>query len=126
MVRRVPDAKVIANQATTLLLAAIVLLSIPSGSQAATHYVVANANGASDDNDGSRAVFHSGRVGPWQTIRKAMQMARTGDTVFVGSGRYCEEVSIAASGIQLRLWAGRSRWSTAKMYGLMALRIWVE
>ena len=64
--------------------------------------MVANAKGASDANDGSRAVFHSGRFGPWQAIRRAMQVARAGDTVFVGSGRYREEVSITASGIQLR------------------------
>jgi parallel beta-helix repeat protein len=70
--------------------------------QASQFYVAVNDKGASDDNDGACAVYQGDKVGPWRTIQRALRVAQPGDTVFVGSGRYAEEVSITTPRIRLR------------------------
>jgi len=69
-------------------------------------YVAAEEKGASDDNDGSRAVYQGDKAGPWRSVQRALQAARAGDTIWVGSGRYPEGLSISTPGVQLRALGG--------------------
>lgn len=67
--------------------------------------------GASNGNDGTRAVYQGDKLGPWRSVQRALQAARPGDTLLVGSGRYLEELSITTPRIQLRALAlSRFQW----------------
>ena len=62
-------------------------------------FVAQNATGASDSNDGSAPVNGGGATGPWLTLTHAAQVAGAGDTVFVYSGDYRDEVTGYGSGV---------------------------
>lgn len=85
----------------------VLLASLGRGAgQANQFYVAVEEKGASDDNDGARAVHQGGKIGPWRTIRRALRAAQPGDTIFVGRGRYAEEVSLTVPRIRLRALSG--------------------
>jgi parallel beta-helix repeat protein len=69
-------------------------------------YVAVEATGANDDNDGTRVAYQGGKVGPWRTIQRALRAAQPGDTIFVGGGRYIEELSITKPRIRLQAFSG--------------------
>ena len=86
----------------------LVLLACPVCSPGQTNrfYVAIEARGSSDDNDGSCSAYQGGKIGPWRTIQRALRAAQPGDTIFVGSGRYLEELSITTPRIRLQALSG--------------------
>jgi hypothetical protein len=78
------------------------VLSVVAAAPGATYYVAQSEPGASDASDGLAPTASGNGRGPWRTIGRALQAAQPGDTIFVGSGRYLEELSITTPRIQLR------------------------
>ncbi len=86
----------------TVFWVGLLVLSVVTVAPAATYYVARSESGASDASDGLAPTNSGNGRGPWLTIRKALATARGGDTIFVGSGRYREEVSIATPRLRLQ------------------------
>ena len=63
---------------------------------ATDYHVASQAPGASDSNNGLAASL-SGQNGPWKTIRRALDAARSGDVVNVYSGDYRAEGTLQIS-----------------------------